>query len=191
MDFFLNHLKEFISLLVPFISWFLSLALKGRAKLIWASPHSFTFLVPEPIKDEGGNIVKSTQMVFTASFKVINVGRETANKIELVFNWKPQFMNLWPVRHYETKTNEQDGRYSVIFDNLSPREEIGLEVLSINNDLPELLVVRSAECQATRVLIRWAELFPQWKNNLILFLLFTGIGGTVYMFFSLMQLVLQ
>ncbi len=138
MEFISKYGKEIISLLVPFITWLLNVGYKARAKLIWTSPHSFTFLVQEPLRNAEGNILKPTQTVNTASIRVINTGRETANKIELVFNWTPQYLNLWPVRYYEQKT-DQDGRNILIFDNLSPKEEIGLEIMSINADLPALL----------------------------------------------------
>lgn len=120
MDFITKYGKEIVSLIVPFITWFLNVGIKAKAKLIWASPHSFTFLVQEPLHDDEGNVVKPTQKVCTASIRVINTGRETANKVELVFNWKPQYLNLWPVRHYEQKT-DQDSRHILIFDNLSPK----------------------------------------------------------------------
>lgn len=97
MEIFKTYGKEIISILVPFITWFLNVGIKAKAKLIWGSPHSFNFLVQEPIRDTEGNIVQPTQMVRTASIRVINIGRETAHKIELVFNWKPQYINLWPV----------------------------------------------------------------------------------------------
>ena len=130
--------KEIVSLFVPFITWFLNVGLKRKPRLIWTARHSFTFLVQEPIRDTAGEVLNASQTVHTASIRVINTGRETANKVELVFNFKPQFHNIWPARSYVDKT-DQDRRYILIFDNLSPREEVGLEILSINNDLPALI----------------------------------------------------
>ena len=95
MEFISTYGKEIVSLLIPFITWFLNVGIKAKAKLIWASPHSFTFLVQEPIRDPDGKVIQPTQKVCTASIKVINSGRETANKVELVFNWKPHYVNLW------------------------------------------------------------------------------------------------
>lgn len=178
--------KELVSLIVPFITWFLNVGVKAKAKLIWASPHSFTFLVPEPIRDAEGNILKTKQTVHTASIKVINAGRDTAHKVELVFNWQPQLLNLWPVRHFDHKTAE-DGRHSIIFENLSPKEEIGLEIMSFNNELPDLLMVRSAECTAQRVPLMWIKHVPSWKIALAKLLLLTGLGATVYVAIALIQ----
>ena len=186
MEFISTYGKEIVSLLIPFITWFLNVGIKAKAKLIWASPHSFTFLVQEPIRDSDGKVIQPTQKVCTASIKVINSGRETANKVELVFNWKPHYVNLWPVRHYEQKT-DIDNRHIMIFDNLSPKEEIGLEIMSINADLPALLLVRSAECTAQNVPLMWIRYVANWKINIARLLLLVGLSASVYWLIALIQ----
>jgi hypothetical protein len=186
MEFISTYGKEIVSLAVPFITWFLNVGVKAKARLIWTSPHSFVFLVQEPLRNAEGEVINPTQRVSTASIKIINTGRDTANKVELVFNWKPQYINLWPVRHYDQKT-DQDGRQILIFDNLSPREEIGLEIMCINADLPALLVVRSAECMAQNVSLRWIRFVPSWKINIARFLILAGLSATVYGVIELVQ----
>ena len=186
MQFLSTYGKEIVSLLVPFVTWFLNVGIKGKAKLIWGSPHSFTFLVQEPIRDAEGKVLQPTQKVCTASIRVINSGRETANKVELVFNWKPQYVNLWPVRHYEQIT-DQDNRHILIFDNLSPKEEIGLEIMSVNLDLPALLLVRSAECTAQNVPLMWVRHVGPWKIKIARLFIFIGLSATVYGLIALLQ----
>jgi hypothetical protein len=186
MQLFNLYGKEIISLLIPFITWFLNTGIKGKAKLIWTSPHSFTFLIQEPLRDAEGKELRPTQNVCTASIRIINIGRETATKVELVFNWKPHHVNLWPVRHFEQKT-DQDHRHIMIFDNLTPREEIGLEILSTNADLPALLLVRSAECTAQNVPMMWVRHVASWKNTLARFFMFFGMAATVYGLIALIQ----
>lgn len=186
MEFLSTYGKEIVSILVPFITWFLNVGIKAKAKLIWGSPHFFNFLVQEPIRDSAGNILQPTQMVRTASIRVINTGRETAHQIELVFNWKPQYINLWPVRHYEVHS-DQDGRHILIFDNLSPKEEIGIEIMSINAELPALLVVRSAECTAQNVQLMWVRYVSPWIRGTALFFMFLGLSAAVYWLVTLVQ----
>lgn len=186
MDFISKYGKEIVSLVVPFITWFLNSGIKARAKLVWTSPHSFTFLVQEPLRDENGDILRPTQKVCTASIKVINNGRDTANKVELVFNWKPHYINLWPVRYYEQK-NDQDNRHILIFENLSPKEEIGLEIMSINADLPALLLVRSAECTAQNIQLMWVNFVAPWKITLVRILIFLGLSTCIYGMIALIQ----
>ncbi|MCH7396184.1 hypothetical protein MMP66_18205 [Acinetobacter dispersus] len=186
MEFISTYGKEIVSLLVPFITWFLNVGIKPKAKLIWTNPHAFVFLVQEPLKDAEGNILKPMQRVETASIKVINTGRDTANKIELIFNWQPQHINSWPVRSYEQKI-AQDGRCTLIFDNLSPKEEIGIEIMGINVDLPALLLVRSAECTAKNVALSWFQSVPNWRTNLVRGLILIGFSTTIYWVISLIQ----
>ena len=178
--------KEIVSLLVPFVTWLLNVGIKPRAKLIWTSPHSFNFLVQEPVRDAQGDVLRPTQMVHTASIKVINTGRETAHKVELVFNWKPPHLNLWPVRSYEEKS-DGDNRHMLVFDNLAPKEELGFEIMSINHELPALLQVRSAECIATNVKLMWFASIPSWRIKTARFLILLGFSAAVYWTVTLVQ----
>jgi len=178
--------KEIVSLLVPFVTWLLNVGIKPRAKLIWTSPHSFNFLVQEPLRDAQGGVLRPTQMVHTASIKVINTGRDTAHKVELVFNWKPPYLNLWPVRSYEEKT-DGDNRHMLIFENLAPKEELGFEIMSINQDLPALLQVRSAECLAKNVRPMWFASVPSWRIKTARILILLGFSAAVYWTVTLLQ----
>jgi hypothetical protein len=51
MAFFETYGKEIVALLVPFIAWAIDKLFKAKAKLFLASPHSFTFLVQQPLMD--------------------------------------------------------------------------------------------------------------------------------------------
>lgn len=186
MDFVNVYGKEIIAVLVPFITWFLNVGIKAKAKLIWGSPHAFDFLVQEPLRDAEGNVEQPTQIVRTASIRIINTGRESANKLELVFNFQPQYLNLWPVRHYVVHT-DNDGRHILKFDNLSPKEEIGLEIMAINNALPNLLLVRCAECVAQNVGILWVRYTPKWFRSLFIIFALIGLGVCVYYLVTLIQ----
>ena len=63
MELITTYGKEIVSLLIPFITWFLNVGIKAKAKLIWGSPHSFTFLVQEPLRDAEGKVITPTQRV--------------------------------------------------------------------------------------------------------------------------------
>lgn len=178
--------KEVISLLVPFITWFLNTGIKPRAKLIKATRHAFTFIVQEPICNADGEVIQPNQRVCTASVQIINSGRDTAHKVEVVFNWKPQYLNLWPVRSYEEKS-DSDGRCMLIFENLAPKEEIGIEIMAVNRDLPGLIQVRSAECLAQDVQLMWFVSMPQWRIQLARVFLLLGFGAAIYWLLTLLQ----
>jgi len=178
--------KEIFALLVPFVAWVLNTLFRSRAKLIIARPHAFTFLVEQPLIDPNGNVVSPTQTMVTSSYFLANAGRETATGVEVVFNWKPYCINIWPARHYEERV-ETDRRYSIIFASLSPREHIGIEIFNINNQLPELVIARSDQCVA-----RTTNMLPQpvvsaWKRRVAVFLLFAGLAASIYVVTLLLQ----
>jgi len=124
--------------------------------------------------------------VSTASVQVFNSGRDTAHKIEVVFNWKPQCLNLWPVRSFEEKT-DGDGRYMMIFENLAPKEEIGIEIMAVNADLPGVIQVRSAESIAQDVQLMWFIRVAAWRIQLGRALLLLGFGTAIYLLLTIIQ----
>ena len=178
--------KEIVSLVVPCLAWILNVGIKPRAKLIWTSPHSFNFLVQEPLRDAQGTVLRPSQTVHTVSIKVINTGRQAAHKVELVFNWKPPHLNLWPVRSYEERS-DGDKRHMLIFENLSPKEELGFEIMSINHDLPALLQVRCEECVAKNVPLMWFASVPNWRIKIARVLILLGFSAAVYWIVTLLQ----
>jgi len=85
------------------------------------------------------------------------------------------------------KKTDPDSRHILIFENLSPKEEIGLEIMSINSDLPALLLVRSAECTAQKVHMMWVKYVPPWQINTARLFLLIGLSATVYWIITLIQ----
>jgi hypothetical protein len=186
MTFFETYGKEIVSLLVPILTWMLNSVFKAKAKLQVALPHQFTFLVQQPLIDAEGKQVSPTQTVKTSSFIIRNAGREPASKVELVFNWKPMCLNLWPVRHYEDHV-EPDNRYVLIFDSLAPNEVLGVEVLSVNYDLPNLVTVRSAECIAQNINMYPQPVVSQSVRVIATVLMALGLATAVYLAIILVQ----
>jgi hypothetical protein len=189
VDFLRIYAKELVSLLVPFIAWGLARFFRTRAKLVLANPHTFTFLVQEPLRDAQGNEISPTQTVRTVSYLVKNTGSEPAKNVELVLNWKPLCINIWPSRHI-TEHIEPDRRYVVILDSLAPNEFVGLELLSVNAEVPELVTVRSEECIAKRV-----EMYPQplvkpWLARTAAIMMLAGTGVVIYLTLLVLQFLL-
>src|SRR5215216_56769 len=94
--------KEIVALVVSVLGTLFARVIQPRAKLIHTERHSFHYIVQEPLRDASGNIVRPTQSVTVRSFSVSNTGKSTATNVELVFNWKPAYFNVWPLRHYTT-----------------------------------------------------------------------------------------
>jgi hypothetical protein len=189
MEFIRNYGKELVSLAVPFITLVLSALFRAKARLVQAIPHTFTFLVQEPLKDAEGKVIKPTQTAHTRSNLIGNTGRETAGGVEVVFNWKPQYINVWPPRHYDERI-ETDKRFTLMFGSLAPNEFINIESLSINNDLPEIVLVRSDQCVAETIAVFPQQILPIWKRNLILVVFFFGLAAIVYLSIVLLQFLI-
>ena len=172
--------KEIVSLFVPFLAWALNTFFKAKAKLLLASPHTFTFLVQQPLLDPTtGKQISPTQTVHTRSLMIWNAGKETATSVEWVFNWKPLCINVWPSRHFEEHT-ESDNRYIMIFESLAPKEYLGCEIFSINNDLPNLITVRSDQCAAEIINMYPQPVVANWKRRIAVMLMLAGLALVVY-----------
>jgi hypothetical protein len=63
MAFLETYGKEIVALLVPLVTWSLNTFFKAKAKLLLATPHTFTFLVQEPLRDQQGNVLRPTQTI--------------------------------------------------------------------------------------------------------------------------------
>lgn len=75
----------------------------------------------------------------------------------------------------------------LLFENLSPKEELGFEIMSINHELPALLQVRSEECVAHNVRLMWFVSVPGWRIKTARFLLLLGFSAAVYWTVTLVQ----
>lgn len=178
--------KEIISILVPFITFLLNSYFKGSAKVSIGELHFFSFLIEEPLKDEHGNIVNTKQTVNTKSYIIVNDGREAAKKLELIFNYKNMYLNVWPVRQY-TESYDPNGRYVITFDYIAPKEDFRCEVLSINSEIPELLIARSEQGLAKSISLYPQKVFNPLFVKFIQSCIFIGMAGFVYILIVILQ----
>ena len=187
MDIVQDYAKELASLAAVLIAFLLNKHFRPRAKIIYGIRNSFTFLVDQPLRGPDGQEIRPTQSVTTRSFSISNTGKETAKNVEITFNWKPQFINVWPPRNFKT-SDSAHGRFSVILDSLSPEEIFGIELLSINSNLPEITVVRCDECVGDEVPMSPQEVQPTWRIIAGTYLVFAGIAATIYAIATFVQL---
>ena len=186
MTFLETYGKEVVALLVPLLTWVLNTFFRAKARLFLANPHTFTFLVPTPLLDPQGNQIAPRQTVHTRSLMVWNAGKETATKVEWVFNWKPLCLNVWPSRHFDEHT-EPDNRYIIIFDSLAPNEYVGCELMSINAELPNLVTVRSDQCVAQSVNMYPQPVVSNSQRRIRTGLQLAGLALIVYLTILLLQ----
>ena len=189
MSFVETYGKEIVALLVPLIAIILNKIFKANAKLILSSPHTFTFLVQEPRIGPEGKQISPVQTAHTISHVVNNIGKATATKVELLFNWKPLCINVWPPRHFSDH-EDPDGRYTIVFDSLAPTEVIGCELLTINHELPNLLVVRCDQCVAQSIAMNPQPVISNWQRRTGIILGLAGLALVVYLTILLLQFLI-
>ncbi len=136
-------------------------------------------------------MLSPTQTVNTESVSIFNAGRSAATKLEVVFNWKPQHINIWPSRHFDEQTSP-DGRYHMFFDSLPAKDTVGFELFNINAQLPEMITVRSEQCAvAVSMNLIPQPVAPKWKIVLVLLLLGIGLASTVYATIWFLQILIS
>lgn len=183
------HAAAIFSAATPFIIWLLNFLLQPKARLFRQTRHRFTYLIQQPLIGPEGQVLAPTQTVTTTSVSIFNAGRSSATKVEIVFNWKPQHINVWPSRHFEEKLSP-DGRYHMFFDSLPAKDVVGFELLNINQDMPEIVTVRSEQCVAGQMVLQPQPVAPKWKVGVIIYLLAIGLAATVYLILTLLQILL-
>ena len=186
MNFFQTYAKEIVSFFTPLVIWVLNFIFKPKANIVFANPHIFTFLIQEDTTDPSGNVVKTTQTVNTITHLILNDGSQTARNVEITFNWRPMYLNMWPIRIYEEHL-DKDGRYTIKLDTLAPKEGINIELLSVKNELPNLINVRSEECSGKPIQLVPQPIVSGWVRRIILFMILVGFMASIYGLVTLIQ----
>ena len=189
MEIIKTYGKEIISILVPILTWVLNKYGKSKVNLLVSQPHKFIFFVQDPTIQADGSISNVSKNVHTISYLIQNSSNETATKVELIFNWKPQYFNIWSPREHSTKLLD-DGRYMLSIESLSPKETFQCELLNVNSELPYLLTVRCNECVG-----RFIEMYPQpimknWIRRTLYTFCVLGFVSSIYLTLTLLQLVI-
>jgi len=171
--------KELISAGFSIFLALLFYVFRSKAKLVWSSPHSFSFLL-----DQGEAGKPRNFLIHTAAIFVANAGRISATEIEVTFNFNPGNYNVWPPRPVE-KHIADDGRFTLKFSNLAPKEHFQVELLSMA-PLPGILSLRCKECVGSRINMRPTRSFSPTTNYLIFATFFMGIFAYTYVFIKIL-----
>lgn len=187
MSFLYTYSKELISGAITVCLWVATRVLQPKVNLQYGFPHGFTFLIDQQYVDPATNQQSPRTLVHSRTYLVRNEGNRPATDVQLVFNYKPQHKNLWPVRHFMEDVDQQD-RYIMTFDNLAPKEYVSIEALAVQPfTLPELLSVRSEQAVGRRIAVVMYEQFPAWKRRLARLLALIGIGASIYLLMVFIQ----
>lgn len=182
--------KVVIAFAAPFLTWALNHFLSPAAKLRHSIRHAFHYIINTPLLNEKGEVVRETQDVQVASISVVNSGRASAKNVEIVFNWKPEYFNVWPIRLFSEKVHP-DGRFSVHLDSLAPKEVFGLELLSVNRNLPEVVNVRSEQVESIeKKMIPQVVVSKQIAGLIVIIMLF-GVFSLAYFILFVLEFALK
>lgn len=157
--------------------------MRARVALRWSRTHYFSFLIKKDVDETLPTLLVNTSSIFIANF-----GKAPATEIEIVFNYEPANYNIWPVRPFDTHRSP-DGRYSLKFANLAPKESFQVELLSAIHQLPAVTTVRSKECVGKEVNTRPTQVFHKSVNVAIVALLLLGVASVVYVFIRIVSAI--
>ena len=186
-SFFVTYGKELVSGGITIGMWLLKRRFQSKVVLEYGIPHGFTFMLSQQYVDPKTQEVSPKTLVHTRSFFVRNAGSQPATKVELIFNWEPQHINLWPVRQYESFTDENN-RYVMKVENLAPKENLGIEALAVQpGSLPELLSVRCEQAMGVGVPMTQYKAIPMWQVRLYQVLIAFGAASLLYLIITAIQ----
>lgn len=188
MTFFQTYAKEIVSLLIPVVLAVGGYYFRPRTKLRWSVSHNSVMLVDEAYKtDDGKEERRDVDVRFRRIF-LENAGRAPAKNIEVVFNWRPRKINLWPQRIYSEAINPE-GRFIVSLPNMATKEFVGIDLFSIRGEVPDVVNIRSEEGFAKEVQMRPQIVYSNWVNGSVLALMFLGAMAFVYLLITAIQVL--
>lgn len=145
---------------------------RPRSKLVYSFVHRFTFAL-QPVPNSFG-------LAAAAALWVKNVGRASATEVEVTFNYKPQFYNLWPARPCEIIVDSIVNRYTLKFSSIAPQEELWVHMISSGQELPEVVSLRSKEGVAELISMRYAQINSKFVVAILWAFLLLGIATFIY-----------
>lgn len=154
---------------VTFVVGLLLRNLEPKAKVVYWSPHSFFFDVPEP------KVVLKTDSV-----TVQNMGRREAEDVEIVFKSRPDYFKVNPSISYVEEENP-DGEFILKVPTLGPKEFFTLQILSFAT-LPNIQNIRSNAGPASFIQVQLQRQLSRLALLLLGVLLVVGLGFSVYWF---------
>jgi hypothetical protein len=153
-----------VALIVGYFSQFLL----PRSKLIYWSPHNFFF----DLRLNPNFVLQTNSLILQ------NVGRSTAEGVEVIHKQRPDFFELFPAMAFVEKMNP-NGEHVITIANLGPKEWVLIQLLSYAN-APVLKNIRSTRGPAKWVKIQPQRVYSHWVNWSAVILFVTGAGTLAY-----------
>ena len=163
------------SLTVFLLGTFIVRIFQPKSKVVWAVSSGFTYLMP---KVEGGPVADSI-LVCTTSIWVQNTGRQTAENVEVHFNFKPHHYEIFPTRTF-SESIRADNRMTLSTPELSPQEYFAVQLLSAGRELPLVQNVRWKDGVSKEIAMGPAQILSQNIMRLVRTVMLVGVFAIIY-----------
>lgn len=171
--------KEIFTFGSALFIWALTAYARPKARLVYGVRQHSSVLIDDIMPDHQGQAIPAKKLVRTIQFQFTNTGREPATDTQVTLNWRPQHFNIWPNRHFETKT-AGDGRFTLLVGTLPPKGFIAIELLSVAEELPDITSAFCNECTARPITMIPQEVHPSWLKVAVLYLMIMGGMASIY-----------
>ena len=142
-------------------------SLEARPKIVYWQPHYAFFEVPNP------KVILQTDQI-----NIQNLGRKTAEEVEIIFKKKPDFFQFTPpIAFGEEETPNRE--FIIRIPNMGAKEYVILHILSYAT-IPHVDSIRSKSGPGELIPFQVQRIYPRWFQLLTLSLIFVGFGFTLY-----------
>lgn len=114
----------------------------------------------------------------THAITIQNIGRKTAEFVEVVHKNRPDNFALQPSLDF-TESTIPTGEHVIRVKSIGPKETFTIQMLSYAT-LPELQYIRPEAGHAQNIAIQPQRIFPKWLNSAVTIAMVTGAGFIVY-----------
>ena len=151
--------------------WLIQRWLEPGSKVAFWVPHNFVFNMPMANP-------QPPLAIQTSTLTVQNLGRKTAENVEIIHATKPDHFQLHLRRDYAEHL-APDGTHVITVDSLGPKEVLQIQVLS-HVKPPVLVGVRSKDGQGKSIQFQVFRVFPRPVILAIRFCMFVGAASILY-----------
>jgi len=153
--------------IVTFSVGLLLKSFEARPKVVFWQPHYALFEIQNPRTN-----------VQSDSISIQNIGRKTAENLEIVFKAKPDNFKFSPPVAFAEETSP-NGEFIVKIASLGPKEFLTLQILS-HITQPRIEAIRSSAGRVEAMPFRMQRKVPRWAEVIGGFLMLVGFGFTFY-----------
>ncbi len=160
-----------LPILTSILAGYLLTYLQPKARIYYWSPHFFRFRLPNENNIE----------IQTDSLTIQNMGRKSAEDIEIILTHRPDHFQFQPPLEYSEELRADS--FIIKLTRLVPKEYITLQLLNYRTSTPLLQTIRFSSGIAKNMPFQINRVFSKWLYSAMWILLLLGT------YFSILKLV--